>query len=303
VRSKVVDLGCGSGAAAWAALAWLASVKDAEATESDSPLDVWLVDRSSRSLALADELSIRVLDALPNLKPTIHIRRADLRERPRVPNDSLILLSHVLTEHRHDLNALLFSMVRERPEEEVLIVERHDDDVWADIDHAAVRLRWYRGGEQISVDRRVQTLVPPPSHKAAGLRTRWMLLSHLEHPPVARLVARYFEIWRDQDVDRLSEVFAQDAKYTYEPFAESLVGLEAIAEYWRREVLPQVRLTITLDSLTLTASQGIVEWTASFERGRQRVEMRGMMVLLVNSSAERVIELREYYRTAKHRVP
>lgn len=292
-RTKVVDLGCGSGAAAWAALAWHASEADA-----DESIELLLVDRSRRSLSLAEELGERVLASLPSLRYTIRVEHAELDAGTEVPSDSLILLSHVLTEHRNSLQPLLSSAARERAGGQLLIIERHDDDVWIDIDAAADSLHLARDGREWN--RRVETLVTPSSHKAAGLRTRWMLLSRPETSSVvACVVARYFDAWRRQDVNRLNDVFAAEAKYMYDPFSAPLVGREAIMGYWRREVLSQQRPTVLLDSLTLTASEGIVEWTACFERENLSVEVRGMMVLRVDPDEERVVELREYYRTSK----
>ena len=48
-------------------------------------------------------------------------------------------------------------------------------------------------------------------------------------------VAGYERAWRTAGTSGLGELFTEDATYLQEPFAETLVGLEAIAAMWEAE--------------------------------------------------------------------
>lgn len=293
-RSDIVDLGSGPGTAAWAALAWIASLPD-----PPESIDVHLVDRSERCLSLADELSSHVLKSLPpTLRPRINIRQADLRGVLQLPPDSLILLSHVLTEHRNDLDSLLASVMLGRPQGEVLIVEREDDDVWRSIDHTISDWPWSREADQLSVDWYVETLLPGLT-RDRGLRTRWMLLSHPGPSPVTRAALRYFEAWRLQDIKRVREIFAAEAMYAHDPFARPLHGRSEIVRYWREKVLTQRNPRIELHTLMTEDTEAIVEWTARFEQAKLAVAVSGVMIIRIDPRTEQIVELREYYHSAK----
>lgn len=294
-RSDIVDLGSGPGTAAWAALAWIASLPD-----PPESIDVHLVDRSKRCLSLANELSSHVLKSLPtNVRPRINIRHADLRGVLQLPPDPLILMSHVLTEHRNNLDSLLASVLLGRPQGEVLIVEREDDDVWRSIDHTISDWPWSREADQLSVDWYVETLLPGLTRKNRSLRTRWMLLSHPRPSPVTRATLRYFEAWRLQDTERVREIFAAEATYAHDPFAPPLQGRSEIVRYWREKVLTQHSPRIELHTLMTDDTEAIVEWTARFGQAKLAVAVSGVMIIRIDPRTEQIVELREYYHSVK----
>ena len=47
-----------------------------------------------------------------------------------------------------------------------------------------------------------------------------------------KILHRYFELWRTQDVSRLKEIFTKDAIYAVDPFEESYRGIKKIERYW-----------------------------------------------------------------------
>jgi ketosteroid isomerase-like protein len=288
----IVDLGAGSGAATWAALAWLASVPDRH-----EPPDIHLFDRSARSLTLARELGKHVLNSLPNLRVRLTVEKTDLREHPQLPADSLILMSHVLTEHRTELEPVLSSIVRGSLGRGVLIVERKDDEVWRHIDKVTNQWGMPSQSEHLHIEHAVESLIPA-AQKPGGLRTRWTLLL----PPdrqVDQIVCRYFNAWRRQDTKLVENVFTDDAIYMYHPFKRPLRGRLEIARYWREEVLTQEAPRITVNSLTTTGDHAVIEWTARFQRDAREVAVRGMMVLRLDVRSGQIAELREYYHSNK----
>ena len=48
-------------------------------------------------------------------------------------------------------------------------------------------------------------------------------------------VDRYEQAWRSQGTDALTALFAREATYLADPFAEPIAGLEAIAAFWEAE--------------------------------------------------------------------
>jgi ketosteroid isomerase-like protein len=52
---------------------------------------------------------------------------------------------------------------------------------------------------------------------------------------IAAWIAGYERAWRTPGTAALAELFAPDATYSPAPFAESLDGLKAIAEFWEAE--------------------------------------------------------------------
>ncbi len=293
-RTDIVDLGSGPGTAAWAALAWLASQP-----QPPRSIALHLVDRSERCLSLAGELSHHVLRSLPTLRTTIDIKQADLSGALQLPPDSLILLSHVLTEHPNNLDPLLSSVLLGRLQADVLIVEREDDDVWATIDRATKAGPWLRADSELHVDWHVETLLPEAGRKDRSLRTRWMLLTLPSSSPVARAAIGYFDAWRRQDVSRICEIFAADATYVHDPFERPLRGRDEIVRYWREEVLTQHNPRIEFHMLAAEDTRAIVEWTVRFERAGLDVTVSGVVILRIDPRREQIVELREYYHSAK----
>jgi ketosteroid isomerase-like protein len=52
---------------------------------------------------------------------------------------------------------------------------------------------------------------------------------------VAEWVAAYERAWRTAGTESLTELFTEEATYLQQPFAEPVVGLEAIARMWEAE--------------------------------------------------------------------
>ena len=207
-------------------------------------------------------------------------------------------LSHVLTEQPAELESLLSSVLPGCAHRNVFIVERRDDDVWKNINHATRRLGCDFKSEPLYVRHHIEALLPTID-SSSHLRTRWMLLSHPERPTTAHVAGRYFEAWRTQDLESIRDVFTADATYSYNPFEPALRGRDEIAEYWRREVLTQHNATIEPHTLAVTGNEAIFEWTASFEREGLTVTLRGMMVIRIDPTQARIVELRECYRSIK----
>jgi hypothetical protein len=49
---------------------------------------------------------------------------------------------------------------------------------------------------------------------------------------VQRWLDRYVEAWRTYDRDAIGDLFAEDARYAYQPYREPVVGRDAIVSDW-----------------------------------------------------------------------
>ena len=57
----------------------------------------------------------------------------------------------------------------------------------------------------------------------------------MDRDRVERWVAGYETAWRHPGTDQLADLFAPDVVYRPSPWAEPLVGLAAVAEFWEAE--------------------------------------------------------------------
>jgi SAM-dependent methyltransferase len=286
--STVIDLGSGSGAATAAILSWIYSK---EATQK--PVEVILVDRSPKQLALARDLLASVAASLPGLSLVISTLESEI-----TPNEiawrsvasaaDLVVASHLLTENADCAPALLERLLRSMAtDSDLLVVERPDDKVWSRLPQGAAR----------AVQASDEGL---PLNGFSGKRgKRQIATRYLTIParttPWIDLVGRYFRAWREQSVEQLDAVFAPNAVYLDKPRAKPIHSLEGIREYWRQRVLPQRDPNPSVLSLACGRESAFVEWQADLTVDRRRKRVRGEMSLELDGSGERIGRLREHY--------
>jgi len=110
------------------------------------------------------------------------------------------------------------------------------------------------------------------------------------------VIGRYFEAWRSQNPELLTEVFTHDAKYLVRPFGiESYEGLEAIKGYWRAKPASiQISPKPTIISQAFSEDSCFIEWETTFTTPSDTTKIvRGMMRLEFDNGL--VKELREHY--------
>lgn len=54
----------------------------------------------------------------------------------------------------------------------------------------------------------------------------------MNHDGVREWIERYESAWRTAGTDRLAELFADNVRYRVSPWAEPIVGLDAVAAFW-----------------------------------------------------------------------
>ncbi|WP_250031172.1 nuclear transport factor 2 family protein [Paractinoplanes maris] len=290
--TTVIDLGCGSGAASAAALAYLA---DAGLEE----VRVHLLDRSERQLQHAVSLLREVAATLSK------DRRFDVEvvavggdwptERPAGwAGPAMVLASHVLTENRaHAWDFLNRAVALAGPRGSVTVVERADDTVWTALEQLA--------GESVLVRRFGQGDVRAVTADGEDRTwaTRWLTFEPSPHAGCEQAVRNYLTAWRKRDPDLLETVFTGNALYWDKPFQPPIDGLTGIQEYWRSEVSSQRTVSVRVDSIAYRPDGAHLEWTAFLDEGGADVKrVYGFMVIEVDATGM-VWELRECYRSQR----
>ncbi len=70
-------------------------------------------------------------------------------------------------------------------------------------------------------------------------------------------VAAYERAWRDPHAHPVSTLFAPDAEYLVEPYAEPVTGLAAIEALWSEETASDEVFTMTAEVVACTGSTGV----------------------------------------------
>jgi hypothetical protein len=72
-------------------------------------------------------------------------------------------------------------------------------------------------------------------------------------------VAGYEAAWRRPGTDSLGSLFAEDARYGHSPYAEPIIGLDAIAQMWESEREgPDEIFTLGTEVVALEADTAVV---------------------------------------------
>lgn len=91
-------------------------------------------------------------------------------------------------------------------------------------------------------------------------------MTFVERADVQRWVERYERAWRTAGTERLTELFAPDARYFVSPWAEAVVGLDALARLWDEERDgPDEPFTMTYDVVAVDGDVGVVRAEVAYE--------------------------------------
>jgi ketosteroid isomerase-like protein len=83
---------------------------------------------------------------------------------------------------------------------------------------------------------------------------------------LAAWVAAYERAWRTAGTDALAELFTDDAVYRQSPYAEPVVGLEAIAEMWdATRSGPDERFRMHARTVAVEGDVGVVRVDVRYE--------------------------------------
>jgi ketosteroid isomerase-like protein len=84
---------------------------------------------------------------------------------------------------------------------------------------------------------------------------------------VTAWLARYERAWRSPGTDQLAGVFADDARYLEEPYAQPRVGLAAIAQMWdTKRDGPAEAFTMTSEVVAVDGATAVVRVGVRYEK-------------------------------------
>jgi len=293
VARRVIDAGSGSGATAFAYLAWLES----HVAQCPWKIEVVLIDRSSAQIRLARQLFEQLRSQFRRLNLTLKLQQLDLEAwKPNENEVDLILFGHVLTENRSHIQSFLEKALRATEDNGMIyIIEDIDDDVWHILERSVRRLALPVSEGVIKNQtlrlRQFQT-VPQKSHPGG----RYAVLRIPYHKQEAELLRLYFCAWEKRSVDLLDRIFAPNAKYYVRPYEQPLQGIEQIKKYWVEKVLPQRDIEINILHVAYNDKHAFCEWQSRFRLATQEVELKGVLILEFSHNVEFVATLREYYQ-------
>lgn len=290
-----LDVGCGSGAATAALIAlWL--------TQADpkAQLTVILVDRSPRQLSIAHECMAATLATLDETRVRLTYLEADAAEShalASVPRSDVILAAHVLSENHSTIEAMIRMLdTALAPGGTLVAIDQADDLIWTLLEEQ----RQVTARDWLP-DTALLQYPDPVEVSSRPWTARWVAITRLEVDSIQRLVSLYFRAWRDGDTEALESLFAVDATYQEKPFTVPLEGLPAIEDYWRTHVVPQASRRIAVRRLAAARRAAVAEWDADFVLGGERVCVSGTLVFETDATHDRIVAVREYFRT--HRQP
>jgi SAM-dependent methyltransferase len=288
VGPSVLDLGCGTGAAALAALDYARLQPSGE-----FPKRVVLVDISERQVAAATS-NLKAASRALNATLEIDSVTGDLQSLPRAHNFDLILAAHVLGENRDSLPSIFRTLKHSlNPLGVLLAIERPGDPALAELSEMSDRSQFQVSYGTSSVLGEVN------GGPIRDWGLSWLSLQPRDHAPVVQAIHNYLQAWRQQSVDLLDEVFAPGAFYHERPLEPPLSGIDEIKAYWRREVLSQRNPCVEVLEALVGGSHATIEWIARFERGSYRYLVRGLMVVEVDPETGKIRNLRETFQSQK----
>ena len=83
-------------------------------------------------------------------------------------------------------------------------------------------------------------------------------MTTIDRSLVQRWIAAYERAWRSAGTEPLAALFAEDATYSMQPYAEPTRGLRAIAGLWEREREgPDERFTMTYELVAVEGDTGV----------------------------------------------
>ena len=110
----------------------------------------------------------------------------------------------------------------------------------------------------------------------------------------------YRRCWEEADAEGVREIFAPDATYRSDIFAEPHRGRDGIEAYWRSVTAEQSNVTVRMGKPIATGERVAVEWWTTMDVSGAPVTLPGCLLLRFDG-AGLCVELEEYYRFAEGR--
>ena len=112
-------------------------------------------------------------------------------------------------------------------------------------------------------------------------------------------LAKYKQAWEERDPELAASLFTRDARYQVNPFAEPIVGREAIHDYWAGATSDQEDIRFAATNCVHSGYVLAVEWTCNYRdrASDERKELAGMF--FADFYGKQVRHFREYYQSRR----
>jgi hypothetical protein len=116
---------------------------------------------------------------------------------------------------------------------------------------------------------------------------------------VEKFLARYKEAWETRNPELAASLFTRDVRYFQTPFAEPIVGREAVHNYWSAATQHQQEICFTVTHCLHKGFLVSAEWKCTYRDALDgsRKELAGMFI--ADFWGKQVRTFREYYASRK----
>ena len=112
---------------------------------------------------------------------------------------------------------------------------------------------------------------------------------------VKHFLAKLKKAWETRDADLAAGLFTRDAHYKQDPFAEPVVGREAIHDYWAGATGRQEDIHFTVGAVIQSGYMLAAEWSCTYQdrSSGEKKELAGMF--FADFYGKQVRHFREYW--------
>jgi hypothetical protein len=117
----------------------------------------------------------------------------------------------------------------------------------------------------------------------------------LSHGDAQDLLAAFKRAWERRSPDEIIELMDPDIDYRADPFAEPLVGLNAVRELWNDYAATQAHVEFDAEHIWVNGPTVLASWHAAYTRRAtaERVRARGFMTMELTEE-RRVKRMRQW---------
>jgi len=118
----------------------------------------------------------------------------------------------------------------------------------------------------------------------------------LDHAAASDVLERYRRAWQSFDGDAWTDLFTDDVEYFEDPFANPMVGHNALRAYLLEAAERQQDVEFTVERHWVVAPTVLAAWHASYVRcsDRARVRLAGFLTMEIADDG-RIARFREWW--------
>jgi SnoaL-like protein len=120
-------------------------------------------------------------------------------------------------------------------------------------------------------------------------------MATFSHGDAQDLLAAFKRGWERRAPDELIELFDRDIDYRADPFAEPLIGLNAVRALWNDVAANQAHVEFDAEHIWVSGMTVLASWHAAYTRRAtaERVRARGFMTMELGDD-RRIRRLRQW---------